>query len=121
MTAPKSTSVLERTPATVFFVGNGVMRVAPLLPSDDTGDRGDLAPSWAEYMLDLWTKIDKDRPGFIDLDEFSHLVGPRQAEWFDRLFKASTKDKREAAAFRMHLLGKTLHRSMSVHSNRMLK
>ena len=121
MTAPKSTFTAQRKSETVFFVGNGVMRVAPLLPRDADDDHGDLAPSWADYMLDLWTKIDPDLPGFIGLDDFSRLVGPRQAEWFDRMFNATTKDKRQAAAFRMHLLGKALHRSMSVHSNRMLK
>jgi hypothetical protein len=121
MTAQESTSTPKRSPETVFFVGNGVMRVAPLVPRDDTKDHGDLAPSWAEYMLELWTKIDKDRPGFIGLDDFSRLVGPRQAEWFDRLFEPTRTDRDEARAFRMHLLGKTLHRSMSVHSNRMLK
>jgi hypothetical protein len=121
MTASKSTSTPERTPETVFFVGNGVMRVAPLLPRADETDDGDLPPSWAEYMLDLWTRIDKGHPDFIALDEFSRLVGPRQAEWFDRLFRPATTDRCEAAAFRMHLLGKTLHRSKSVLSNRMLK
>src|ERR1700757_1922375 len=114
MTASKSMSTPERTPETVFFVGNGVMRVAPLLPRADETDDGDLPPSWAEYMLDLWTRIDKGHPDFIALDEFSRLVGPRQAEWFDRLFGPATTYPHEAAAFRMHLLGKILHRSKSV-------
>jgi hypothetical protein len=105
----------------VFFVGNGVMRVAPLLSRDDPTDYGDLAPSWAEYMLDLWQRIHKNSLDFIDLDEFSRLIGPRQAEWFDRLFKTTTQDAPEAPAFRMHLLGKTLHRDKSVLSNPLLE
>jgi hypothetical protein len=121
MTAHKSMSTPERTPATVFFVGNGVMRVAPLLSVDDLTDDGDLPPSWAEYMLDLWDCIDKSSPDFIGLDDFSRLVGPRQAEWFDQLFAKKTQDEHEAPAFRMHLLGKVLHRDKSVLSNPLLK
>lgn len=121
MTTSKSTSTPERTPATVFFVGNGVMRVAPLLRVDDLTDDGDLPPSWAEYMLDLWDCIDKKSPNFMGLDDFSRLVGPRQAEWFDQLFTKMTQDEHEAPAFRMHLLGKILHRDKSVLSNPLLK
>ena len=73
-------------------------------------------------MLGLWTSIEipKTSPDYVDFEEFSRLVGPRQAEWFDRLFDATTKDRRVAPAFRMHLLGKTLHRDASVLSNSLL-
>jgi hypothetical protein len=120
-TSSESASEPILTPNTVFFVGNGVMRVAPLLCRADPTDQADLAPSWADYMLDLWKTIKNESPDYIDLDEFSRLVGPRQAEWFDRLFKGTTGNKREAPAYRMHLLGKILHRGHSVVSNDMLQ
>src|ERR1700722_610709 len=120
MAASTSTSKPKWTSDTVFFVGNGVMRVAPLTGGADSAAGIDLPPSWAEYMLSLWKSIEipETSEDYVDFEEFSRLVGPRQAEWFDRLFK--TNDRREAPAFRMHLLGKTLHRDASVLSNPLL-
>jgi hypothetical protein len=120
MAASTSTSKPKWTSDTVFFVGNGVMRVAPLTGGADSAEGVDLLPSWAEYMLSLWKSIEipETSEDYVDFEEFSRLVGPRQAEWFDRLFK--TNDRREARAFRMHLLGKTLHRDASVLSNPLL-
>jgi hypothetical protein len=122
MTVSREKPKPERTPKTVFFVGNGIMRVAPLrhLLSNHSDDHPDLPPSWAEYMLDLWKQIDPSAAGHIKLDDFAQLVGPRQAEWFDQLFTRTTGKDREAPAFRMHLLGKILHRDKSVLSNDLL-
>jgi hypothetical protein len=78
MTASESTPTPKWTPNTVFFVGNGVMRVAPLTGGADPAERVDLPPSWAEYMLDLWKSIDKNSPDYIDLDEFSPQPCPLQ-------------------------------------------
>jgi hypothetical protein len=112
MAASTSTSKPKWTSDTVFFVGNGVMRVAPLTGGADSAAGLDLPPSWAEYMLSLWKSIEipETSEDYVDFEEFSHLVGPRQAEWFDRLFK--TNDRREAPAFRMHLLSCLARRSL---------
>jgi hypothetical protein len=93
---------------TVFFVGNGVLRVAPLAGEDIAGPQ-DLSPSWAEYMDNLWSfiKIPSESPDFLALEEFSRLPAPRQAEWFDRELRNRTPTTVDVAALRLHLLGKS--------------
>lgn len=106
------------TADTVFFVGNGALRVAP----NDAADRGGgrlLSPSWSEYMDSLWSFIHdlSGSPDLLALEDFSRLPAPRQAEWFDRRFREYNDAQVDVAALRLHLLGRTLHRDDSVLSN----
>jgi hypothetical protein len=78
----------QLTSRTVFFIGNGVLRVA----AGNAGrhqDRPFRSPSWAEYMDNLWSfiKLSLESPGYLSLADFSQLPAPRQAEWFDREFR----------------------------------
>src|ERR1700756_4929925 len=79
----------ELTADTVFFIGNGVLRVAPA--DTDGHESRMLSPSWSEYMDDLWSfiGIPSGTADFLSLEDFSHLSAPRQAEWFDRVFTSS--------------------------------
>ncbi len=98
------------TSRTVFFIGNGVLRVAPGAP-DNRDSRALRSPSWSEYMDSLWSciKIPLESPKFLSLEDFSRLSAPRQAEWFDREFKELYDDQIDVAALRLHLLGRVLH------------
>jgi hypothetical protein len=110
------------TDDTVFFIGNGVLRFAPTL-AGDAGGRQHLSPSWAEYMDTLWSfvKIPLEAPNHLALEEFSRLPAPRQAEWFDRELRVSRATKADAAALRLHLLGKAVHQNERILTNDLLR
>ncbi|HEX3784747.1 MAG TPA: hypothetical protein VHX38_34225 [Pseudonocardiaceae bacterium] len=110
----------ELTPDTVFFVGNGVLRVPRQLTE---GDGRTMSPSWAEYMNDLWLFAggSSGRQKSLSLADFSRLTAPRQAEWFDREYPALTGQKVDVATLRLHLLGRVLHRDTAVLSNPLLR
>jgi hypothetical protein len=105
----------DLTSDSVFFVGNGVLRVAPI----GTGDSGEqkLSPSWADYMDILWSFT---KSGTMELADFARLPAPRQAEWFDREFRAANDTTANVAALRLHLLGKILHSSSDILTNPLL-
>jgi hypothetical protein len=110
------------TPDTVFFIGNGVLRVAPVT-AGGSGREQPMGPSWAEYMDLLWSfvNVPPESSGFLALEDFSRLPAPRQAEWFDREFRAITGTTIDVAALRLHLLGRILHRDSSILSNPLLR
>ena len=110
------------TDDTVFFIGNGVLRFAPTL-AGDAGGRQHLSPSWAEYMDTLWSfvKIPREAPNHLALEEFSRLPAPRQAEWFDRELRVTRATKADAAALRLHLLGKAVHQNERILTNDLLR
>src|SRR5258708_8947334 len=93
----------------VFFIGNGVLRVAPV-STEDHGS-GSLSPSWSEYMDSLWSFIGvpSGSADFLTLEDFSRLPAPRQAEWFDREFRGLKGTHIDVAALRLHLLVFVLH------------
>jgi hypothetical protein len=105
----------DLTSDSVFFVGNGVLRVAPI----GTGESGEqkLSPSWADYMDILWSFT---KSGTMELADFAGLPAPRQAEWFDREFRAANHTTANVAALRLHLLGKILHSSSDILTNPLL-
>jgi hypothetical protein len=112
----------QLTSRTVFFIGNGVLRLAS--GTDENRDSRALrSPSWAEYMDNLWSFI---RPSaetldFLSLEDFSRLPAPRQAEWFDRKFRELHGQGIDVAALRLHLLGRVLHRDDRILSNPLLR
>lgn len=110
------------TSDTVFFIGNGVLRVAPSTAEDQEG-RPFRSPSWSEYMDSLWSfiKLSPESPKFLSLGDFSRLPAPRQAEWFDREFRALHGTEVDVAALRLHLLGCVLHPNSHVLSNALFR
>lgn len=110
------------TSRTVFFIGNGVLRVASSTGGGHA-ERALRSPSWAEYMDNLWSFItpSPESPGFLSLEDFSRLPAPRQAEWFDRKFRELHGPQIDVAALRLHLLGRVLHPDSGVLSNPLLR
>src|ERR1022692_4732605 len=104
---------------TVFFVGNGILRVPSWIGLDPEQSNTPLTtPSWSEYMDALWSLVNgRRRAGekVLPLGEFSRLSAPRQAEWFDREYWPEGRDVGaklsgwELSALRLHLLGVELH------------
>ena len=112
----------QLTSRTVFFVGNGVLRVASDAAENQPG-QALRSPSWAEYMDNLWSfiKPPATSPGFLSLEDFSRLPAPRQAEWFDREFRELHGPGIDVAALRLHLLGRVLHPDDQIFSNPLLR
>jgi len=108
----------QLTSRTVFFIGNGVLRVEPSATDDQSG-RAFRGPSWSEYMENLWSfiRIPAGAPGSLSLEDFTRLSAPRQAEWFDREFQTIYGTGINVAALRLHLLGRVLHPDDSILSN----
>lgn len=106
------------TSGTIFFVGNGVLRVAPGLAPDRHG-RQFLSPSWSEYMDSLWSFAGTTRESrsYLSLADFSQLPAPRQAEWFDREFREAKGTRIDTAVLRLHLLGRVLHPNSLILAN----
>jgi len=112
----------QLTSRTVFFIGNGVLRIASSTGENQAG-RALRSPSWAEYMDNLWSfiKPPAKSPGFLSLEDFSRLPAPRQAEWFDRKFRELHGPGIDVAALRLHLLGRVLHPDDRILSNPLLR
>jgi hypothetical protein len=114
-------------PRSVFFVGNGVLRVPSRLISRDGVSDDEPLPSWNEYMERLWQLAgaprDAPRSAGLTVEQFLELSAPRQAEWFDRRVRADPHLQHEGlppSALRLHLLGKTLHRKSGILTNDLL-
>jgi hypothetical protein len=118
MSRPSLAHDPQLTSRTVFFIGNGVLRVA----AGNAGhhqDRPFRSPSWAEYMDNLWSfiRLSPESPGYLSLADFSRLPAPRQAEWFDREFRELYGAGIDIAALRLHLLGRVIHPDDRIVSN----
>jgi hypothetical protein len=74
-------------------------------------------------MENLWSfiAIPEQASGYLALEDFSALPAPRQAEWFDREFRARGGSGVDVAALRLHILGRALHRSSRILTNPLLQ
>src|ERR1700761_3739526 len=119
---------------TVFFIGNGVMRLPSRIVLPDITDDSKLSvkPSWAAYLDSLWNLVDESRitieakQAILSRHDFSKLSAPRQAEWFDRWYAIPVGNelairRSDLSALRLHELGRTLHESPGLLTNPVLE
>jgi len=118
--------------STVYFIGNGVLRVPSWTAGSESTVRSERSlPSWHQYMVELWdlVKTAQGRAGTrnkkgLKRSDFIKLSAPRQAEWFDRQVMpllSENQTQKDAAALRLHLLGRTFHSVPGVLTNELVQ
>lgn len=120
-------STAQCGPETVFFVGNGVLRVPSEyvdLSGSQMARQPARTPSWDEFTEDLWTQALKlGKPQGMTLSAFLLLDPPRQAEWFDHHVLTARKglDPADVAALRMGILDRQLYARSGMLTNPLLQ
>jgi hypothetical protein len=113
----------------VFFIGNGIMRVPCQIISSTANKNQTVGPSWLDYMDSLWHLVHASHGSgssqgkLLDRGDFARLSAPRQAEWFDRSYDTVGSRIRpvDLPALRLHELGKTLHSSSGLLTNPLIQ